>query len=219
MVREKITENIIQCALDMFDNPGVVWSGGKDSTLLLHFVRKFNDSLPVIFVDTYVHFDETYEFIEKVRDEWNLNLHIARAEKNRISELIHDREKCCHYHKTMPFRNMIKKLKLDAVFVAIRWDEHPERAKEKYFSKRDDHWRVHPILHWTEKDIWDFTLKNKLPIHPLYHVGYRSFDCQPCASPVCEGEVWKNLDKGAERAGRSKDKEEIMRRLRELGYF
>ena len=96
--------------------------------------------------------------------------------------------------------------------VGIRWDEHPARSEEKPISKRKDHDRIHPILDFTEEDIWDYIYLNKVPYNPLYDMGYRSVGEKEFTQPVFE--------KGAsERAGREKEKEEIMEKLRKLGYF
>jgi len=205
------TLNILRKAFDRFNKIGISWSTGKDSTLCLYFTRQIDPNLPVIFNDTFVHFPQTYQFRDWLAKEWSLNLHIARASKNRIEELRHDRELCCDYHKTKAFLSKIRELGLDAVIVGVRWSEHPARANEDYFSPREDHVRIHPILHWREEDVWQFIRKNKIPYNPLYSQGYRSIGCKPCTRPV--------PPTMPERAGRDKDKEEILRKLRELGYY
>jgi phosphoadenosine phosphosulfate reductase len=202
---------IIKEAFTKYEKVGLSWSTGKDSTLCLFLARKLNPDLPVIFTDTYRHFPETYQFRDKIAREWNLSLHIARAETNRTDELINNRERCCHYHKTVPFQRKIEELGLKAVIVGIRWDEHPSRSDEDYFSQRESHVRIHPILHWRWKEVVEFTVANNLPMNPLYSKKYTSIGCTPCTEP--------NPEKKVERAGRAKDKEEIMRRLRALGYF
>ncbi|MFQ5951092.1 MAG: phosphoadenosine phosphosulfate reductase family protein, partial [Candidatus Geothermarchaeales archaeon] len=104
----------------------------------------------------------------------------------------------------------------------IRWDENPSRAAEVFLSPREDppHVRVHPILPWTERDVWTYTLEHDLPIHPLYDRGYRSFDGVQDSEPIEDRPAWEqNLEGSVERAGRAQDKEEMMRRLRDLGYF
>jgi len=67
------------------------------------------------------------------------------------------------------------------------------------------------LLHWRWKDVIEFTIENKIPRNPLYEKGYTSIGCKTCTT------LPKVLT--IERSGRDKDKEEVMRRLRELGYF
>lgn len=62
--------------------PVVYWSGGKDSTVVLHQVLQYDKNIPVIFNDSLIEFPETYEFIEKLANDWNLNLHITKPDTN-----------------------------------------------------------------------------------------------------------------------------------------
>ncbi|MEM3260151.1 MAG: phosphoadenosine phosphosulfate reductase family protein, partial [Thermoplasmata archaeon] len=83
-----------------------------------------------------------------------------------------------HILKTIAMNDAIKKYRIDALFTGIRWDENPARSWEVFISLRKDppHVRVHPILPFTERNVWEYTFKNNLPIHPLYYQGYRSID-------------------------------------------
>lgn len=72
---------IISETLSQFSHPIVAWSGGKDSTVLLHLVLQHNPSIPVIFNDTGVEFPETYEFIKQMEVEWNLTLYRTKPAK------------------------------------------------------------------------------------------------------------------------------------------
>ena len=144
----------------------------------------------------------------------------------------------------------------DAIIVSIRRDEHGIRSKERVFSPRDkdfkwdyknqaaeiwdftskvdgtSHVRVHPLLHWNEIDIWRYTKRENIPVHPLYFarngMRYRSLGCTQCtvgvksnASTIDEIIEELRTTQTAERAGRAMDKEQenVMQRLRALGYM
>lgn len=196
---------------------GVAFSGGKDSMVLLDIVRQEMEGLPVLFTDTSVQFEETYSFIEDVEERWGLDLHTAKREWDE-DLWAEDKAACCYRLKVEPFNDLVQDLDLEAVFVGIRRDEHPARAKAQYFDHLGaathisriawDHWRVHPLLDWTEEDIWAYIRENDLPYHPLYDSGYRSLGCEPCTMPS-----------DTERGGREQDKELVLDRLRRLGYF
>ncbi|HVA82975.1 MAG TPA: phosphoadenosine phosphosulfate reductase family protein, partial [Candidatus Aquilonibacter sp.] len=136
-------------------------------------------------------------------------------------------------------------------------DEHGIRAKERYFSPRNEkfkwnykdqpaelwddysskldnkgHVRIHPLLDFNEIDIWNLTLKNKIPVNPLYFARdgfrYRSLGCTHCTIPLKSNVkdlkgIIKELSttKIEERAGREQDKEKayVMEKLRSLGYM
>jgi len=202
---------IIEQAINKwYPKMGVVWSTGKDSMVMLFLARQLKPDVKVLFGDTGVHFQETYDFRDRITEEWNLNI-INMVPDVEYEEVKGNRERCCHNLKTLPALKTIRELGLKAVLVGIRWSEHPVRSQEDYFSKRKNHFRVHPMLHWTEKEIWRFIKSHNIPYNPLYDKGFRSIGCAPCTIPASP--------EAEERAGRARDKEEIMKRLRALGYW
>jgi len=250
---------IIRECYNKFDKIAALWSVGKDSTVLLHLIRKSffgRIPFPVVYIDTGYHFKEMYDFRDEMKKEWNLNLIISKNEEaDKIGVGPKDKFKCCNMRKTEALKQTIKKYGFKALLLGIRRDEHGIRAKERYYSPRDDkfqwnyedqppemwghyktesdektHLRIHPLLDWTEVDVWEYVKRENLPINPLYFARngkrYRSLGCKPCTTPI-ESNI-KNVDdmikeikesKTSERAGRSQDKEKIMQRLRALGYM
>lgn len=215
--REIKSRMILREAIERFGSEriAVAWSGGKDSTTILHLIKQEFGKvvIPVVNIDTSVKFREIYKFRDRVAKEWRLNLIILRNENAlKTLRIAEDEEKCCYLLKTLPLQNGIENYGWQALITAVRWDEQEARAKEQYFSIRENppHLRVHPILHFTEVDIWTYIRKYNMPYCELYDKGYRSLGCEPCTY----------LGKAtSERGGRSKDKEKIMKRLRALGYF
>jgi phosphoadenosine phosphosulfate reductase len=197
------------------ENIAVAFTGGKDSSTLLHLVKTaYNGTVPfkVFNIDTSLKFKEIYEIRDRIAREWNLDMVILRHENPRkVLEEVKDSAECCSLLKSGVLNEGIKKHNIKALMTAIRWDEQEARADEQYFSERPDHTRVHPILHFMEKDIWEYIKKHTIPYCELYNKGYRSLGCEPCTEPSDEH--------GPERAGRSLDKESIMKSLREMGYF
>lgn len=196
----------------------VAWTGGKDSTAMLHLIRRVFGEVPfpVVFNDSTMEFPEIYKFIERVNKEWNLELiRILPSEKelkkfHRTADL--KRKKLLsRLMKISAIRRATQKYKFVAYMVAIRWDEHQSRSGEKYFSPRQDHTRVHPILHFSEKDIWDYIKSYQVPYVNLYDKGYRSLGEKPFTQKAKKGK--------GERSGRERGKEIVMRRLRKLGYW
>lgn len=197
------------------DGIAVAFTGGKDSTTLLHLVRTaYNGTVPfkVFNIDTSVKFREVYEIRDRIAKEWNLDMTILKhPNAKEVIEKARDSAECCSLLKSGVLDSGIREYSIKALMTAIRWDEQEARADEKYFSERDGHTRIHPILHFMEKDIWEYIRRNDIPYCELYNRGYRSLGCAPCTEPSGEH--------GPERAGRSLDKEAIMKSLRELGYF
>ncbi len=213
---------IIKAAIDVFSNVGLGFSGGTDSLVLLHLALQIKPDISTVFIDTQHEFPETYEFIDKIEKDWKLRDHHAvKAPEDKL-KLLKDKyglrtpeftEICCGYHKIAPMMKAIGDFGFDAFLVGLRGVEHEERAKEVFFSSRKepDHIRVHPLLFWRRSDIMEYVKKYNIECNPIYKQGYTSLGCVECTD--------KNLDPNMhERAGRGAVREEIMAKLRELGY-
>ncbi len=253
---------IFREAYARFKNVALLWSIGKDSTSMLWLARKaFYGKIPfpVIHIDTSYKFKAIYDFREKYAKEWNLDLLVSKNEEALQCGM--NKEKgaieCCTALKTNALKMMLAKKDFKALFLAIRRDEHGIRAKERYFSPRDkkfkwdyqnqpaemwdlykreleqeQHFRIHPMLHWREIDVWRYVQRENMPVVELYFAKngkrYRSIGCEPCCSPVDSKadtikKIIKELEttKISERSGRSQDKEDAytMQKLRSLGYM
>jgi phosphoadenosine phosphosulfate reductase len=127
-----------------------------------------------------------------------------------------------HLMKTVVMNLFIEKNGVKALSTAIRLDEQEARSTEDYFSPRTNpnHIRVHPILHFKERDIWNTIHNNNIPFCDLYCQGYRSLGAKGSTIKTSDIPAWEqDLENTSERAGRGQDKEEIMEQLRSLGYM
>jgi phosphoadenosine phosphosulfate reductase len=131
-----------------------------------------------------------------------------------------------HLMKTATLNRYIEAKKIRAFFAGIRWDEQQARANETYISPRaatavsPAHDRLHPILHFTERDIWDATRLKDIPYCKLYAEGFRSLGARVTTSKTTHVAAWEqDLENTTERGGRRQDKENLMAKLRSLGYM
>lgn len=213
----KESKKVIKAAVEKWSpNIGVAFTGRKDSSVMMHMILKTVKRSPsAMFIDHGLHFDESYKQLKKLISLWKLDVNYEAneelLEKLNKERKIDRKKKLVTDLKIRTIEDTIKKYKWNALITAVRWDEHPARAGEVYFSKRKTHWRVHPMLHWKEKDIWSYIKSHKIPYNPLYDQGYRSIGEKPFTKHGIKDED--------ERSGREKEKEEIMERLRALGYF
>ncbi|MGQ9775825.1 MAG: phosphoadenosine phosphosulfate reductase family protein [Thermodesulfobacteriota bacterium] len=132
-----------------------------------------------------------------------------------------------HLMKTVVFNEFIERNGIRGIFQGLRWDEHPARFNDEYFELKEggelvpEHTRIRPILHFTEKDLWDTYAAFRIPYCVLYERGYRSLGARTTSRISMEGvPAWKqDLENTEERVGRHQDKEKAMERLRKLGYM
>jgi len=137
---------IIREAYKTFGAIGALWSIGKDSTTLVWLCRKASFGkvpFPVVHIDTSYKFPEIYEFRDRYSKEWGLRLVIGRNEKALTEGMGPEKSKlgCCTALKTEALRLTIAEHGFKAILLGIRRDEHGIRAKERYFSPRDEHFQ------------------------------------------------------------------------------
>jgi phosphoadenosine phosphosulfate reductase len=216
------SKEVIKEALERYAKIGMGFSGGTDSLVLLHLVLSLKKDIPCVFVDTQHEFPETYEFVNKIIIDWDVkDYQKVRAHQKRTEEF---KQKYGFktpeftvaydgYHKISPLMKVIGDRGFDAFMVGLRGVEHEERAKEVFFSPRQNpsHIRVHPLLFWRQFDVLEYVKKFNLECNPLYAKGYTSLGCTIFTE--------KNTDPNAhERAGRGVVREEVMAKLRALVY-
>jgi phosphoadenosine phosphosulfate reductase len=132
-----------------------------------------------------------------------------------------------HLMKTVVFNEFLDRHEIKGIFQGLRWDEHPARFHDEYFEFKEgeylvpEHTRIRPILHFTEKDLWDTYTAFKIPYCILYERGYRSLGAKTTSQISVEGiPAWEqDLENTEERGGRRQDKEKAMERMRKLGYM
>lgn len=281
--------HILREAYSEFKNLCMLWSIGKDSTVLLCLARKAffgHVPFPLVHVDTHYKIPEMIEYRDRLAREWKLDMvygenRDALEKKLTFPDGNVNRIECCKNLKTEALRNTLSgewpryrmnhvtgKYEIDkntepytGVIVGVRADEEGSRSKERYFSPRDKnndwdigdqppefwgqyktdfapgtHVRIHPLLDWTELDVWEYIRRENVPVVSLYFdqgngTRYRSLGCWPCTKPVDSNaknidEIIEELKTGkfaniAERSGREQDKEDGggLEELRKNGYM
>jgi sulfate adenylyltransferase subunit 2 len=238
----------------------LLWSLGKDSNVMIWLARKAffgRVPFPVMHVDTGKKFPEMYAFRDRYAPAWGLDLKVEPCPPIESVDPTLPPAARSAARKTEGLKLALAKYGFDGLIAGIRRDEEPTRAKERVFSPRGreggwdvgdqpaefwDHFnatppagahlRVHPILHWTELDIWTYTRREGIPAIPLYFARdgkrYRSLGDQDITSPVASqattiDEIIAELEatRVPERAGRAMDHEaeDAFERLRTAGYL
>ena len=191
---------VIREVVAQFENPVLLFSGGKDSIVCYHLARKAfypaNVPFPLMHIDTGHNFDELYEFRDQLIKETNGNLIIESVQKS-IDEGKVVEEKGINSSRnklqTTTLLDGIEKHQFDCAMGGARRDEEKARAKERFFSHRDEfgqwnpknqrpelwnifngkknfgeHFRAFPISNWTEMDIWQYIMLEDIKIPSLY---------------------------------------------------
>ena len=191
---------VIREVASQFEKPVLLFSGGKDSIICYHLARKAfypaNVPFPIMHIDTGHNFDELYQFRDELVKETKARLIIASVQKS-IDEGKVIEEKGINSSRnklqTTTLLDSINEYQFDCAMGGARRDEEKARAKERFFSHRDDfgqwdpknqrpelwnlfngkknfgeHFRAFPISNWTEMDVWQYIMKENIKIPSLY---------------------------------------------------
>ena len=281
--------HVLREAYANFKSLCMLWSIGKDSTVLLWLARKAffgHVPFPLVHIDTSYKIPEMIAYRDRLALQWHLTMivgqNVAALEAGRtFPQGAVDRLTCCRLLKTDALRHTLsgewprRRLNHETgeyeqdrnpepftgVIVGLRADEEGSRSKERYFSPRNQrstwdigeqppefwnqyktdfapgtHVRIHPLLDWTELNVWEYIERESIPTVSLYYAGddgtrYRSLGCYPCTRPVesparTVSAIVEELRTGkfahvAERAGRAQDREDGggLETLRREGYM
>lgn len=281
--------HILREAYRDFSNLCMLWSIGKDSTVMLWLARKAffgHCPLPLVHVDTSFKIPEMIRYRDDLARKWKLNMIVGQnkeaiAKKQTFPDGAITRLECCKALKSEALKHTLSgewdRMRLNhatgeyevdqnrepytGVIVGVRSDEEGSRSKERYFSPRDrqndwdvddqppelwnqyktdfapgTHVRIHPLLDWTELNLWEYIQRENIPLVDLYFdqgegTRYRSLGCGPCTN--CVESTAKNVDEVvdeirsgkfaniAERSGRAQDKDDGggLETLRRDGYM
>ncbi|MEU1603808.1 sulfate adenylyltransferase subunit CysD [Micromonospora matsumotoense] len=202
-VLEAEAVHIIREVAGTLERPVLLFSGGKDSAVMLHLARKaFLPGLlpfPVMHVDTGHNFPEVIEYRDKVVAEHQLTLRVAHVQDYLDDGRLTERpDGSRNPLQTVPLLDAIGQHRFDAVFGGGRRDEEKARAKERVFSLRDEfgqwdprqqrpelwnlyngrhdpggHVRVFPLSNWTELDVWHYIAREEIPLPAIYFAHQR----------------------------------------------
>ncbi|MDX6348422.1 MAG: sulfate adenylyltransferase subunit 2 [Streptomyces sp.] len=186
-----------------FERPVILFSGGKDSIVMLHLALKAFAPAPVPFallhVDTGHNFPEVIEYRDRTAEQHSLRLHVASVQDYIDDGRLRERpDGTRNPLQTVPLLDAITEGKYDAVFGGGRRDEEKARAKERVFSLRDEfgawdprrqrpelwalyngrhaageHVRVFPLSNWTELDVWQYIAREGIELPQIYYAHER----------------------------------------------
>ncbi|MDO5510818.1 MAG: sulfate adenylyltransferase subunit CysD [Weeksellaceae bacterium] len=196
---------VIREVYAQFQRPAILFSGGKDSIVLTHLARKaFSPAaipFPLVHIDTGHNFPETIAYRDQLVKELGVELIIGSVQQSIDQGRVQE-EKGLHASRnllqTTTLLDTIEEHQFDACMGGARRDEEKARAKERFFSHRDDfgqwdpknqrpelwnlfngrknhgeHFRVFPISNWTEMDIWNYILEENISLPSLYYAHER----------------------------------------------
>ena len=183
---------ILENTFKLFDNDFILTTSfGYSGIVLIHHAIQLMPSIPVYFIDTGYHFEETLKFSRKLREERQLNLQIIRPKlsKTELSDrfegepYLKNPDSCCYHNKVQPLLEIIHD---KSVWISgIRRDQSSSRANIDLITRdKKGFLKLSPLYNWSKSRVWKYIRQNNLPYHPLHDQHYPSIGCEPCTEKV-----------------------------------
>jgi len=200
---EKAPRDIINFALQQFDNIGISFSGAEDVVLIdmaTKAAKKLGKAVQVFTLDTGRLHPETYQFMEKVRKHYDIRIEVMYPDKEKLEAFVaanglfsfydNDHHDCCAIRKIEPLKR--KLLTLDAWITGQRRDQSPDTRNEVAvmeldgtFSTKDKPLsKFNPLANWSSEEVWQYIRMFDVPYNSLHDRGFISIGCEPCTRPV-----------------------------------
>ena len=208
---DKSPSEILALALSQQGEIAISFSGAED-VVLIDMASHLGKPFRVFSLDTGRLHAETYQFIEKVREHYKIDIEICFPESDAVQKLVtekglfsfykDDHKECCGIRKVQPLRK--KLATLDGWITGQRKDQSPGTRDDIPVVQADVGFsgpgkqliKYNPLANWSSSDVWNYIRMMEIPYNPLHENGYISIGCEPCTRPVLpnqherEGRWW-----------------------------
>ena len=187
---------VVAWAVEQFGSSLTLASSMQDA-VLIDIAMKVDPSIDVFFIDTGLHFPETWETLRAVEDKYGITVRIVKKDEQNWKEL--DPEHCCEQAKVDGLNDAL--VGRDAWLTALKRVDAVTRVEVPLVG-RDKRGlvKLNPLAAWTDDDVYGYAADHGVPVNPLVAKGYLSIGCAPCTVPVAPGQHprsgrWAGLDK------------------------
>ncbi|WP_050615591.1 phosphoadenylyl-sulfate reductase [Bacillus testis] len=186
---------VLEWAYRTYEPDQIVYASsfGAEAMVLIDLLTEIKKDAHIVFLDTGLHFPETYEVIEAVearypalRIERKLPSLTLDEQMERHGSALWKREPdtCCHIRKVLPLQEALAGKK--AWISGLRREQSLSRSKTAFLNEdaKFNNIKICPLIHWTWDDVWYYIKEKELPYNSLHDQGYPSIGCFPCTQPV-----------------------------------
>lgn len=191
-------EAILKLAFETHDNISISFSGAED-VVLIDMACRLSDNVTVFSLDTGRLHPETYQFIEKVRDHYGIEIDVLSPDPVALGQLVKEKglfsfyqdghHECCGLRKIEPLKRHLDNL--DAWITGQRRDQSPTRSSVPFYQEDGAFSgpertliKYNPLAEWCSDQVWQYIREQDVPYNPLHDQGYLSIGCAPCTRPV-----------------------------------
>ena len=211
---QRTPQDILTCALEHYERISISFSGAED-VVLIDMATRIRPDVGVFTLDTGRLHPETYEFFERVREHYGIEIDVRLPDAEQVQELVREKGlfsfyrdghgECCAIRKVVPLKR--KLAELDAWITGQRRDQSLDTRADVPVAQEDPAFagangrlmKFNPLAHWSSAQVWDYIRAHDVPYNELHRRGFVSIGCQPCTRAVLpnqherEGRWWWEL--------------------------
>lgn len=191
----KGARGVLEWAYSTYDDEQIIYASsfGLEAIVLIDLIYEVKQEAKVVFLDTELHFPQTYEVIERVKQRFpKLQIEMKKPaltlddQGKKYGSALWKRNPnlCCHIRKVIPLQEVL--CNKVAWISGLRREQSPTRAKTEFLNKDEKfkNVKICPLIHWTWEEVWEYVKTRNLPYNQLHDQHYPSIGCIPCTNPV-----------------------------------
>lgn len=195
-------QEILEYALENYSPDVSIAFSGAEDVVLIDMAKKIRDDVRVFSLDTGRLHPETYRFLDRVREHYNIPIEIYFANRDKTEELVLEKglfsfykdghKECCTVRKVDPLKRALSSL--GSWVTGQRKDQSPGTRISVPVIELDPMFgngnlvKFNPLANWTSKQVWQYIRENDVPYNELHEKGFVSIGCEPCTRPVLPGQ-------------------------------
>lgn len=186
---------LLEWAYRVYPEQQIVYASsfGAEAIVLIDLIYQVKPDAHIVFLDTDLHFPETYDVIQKIKERFpTLRIEMKKPEltldeqRDQYGSALWKRDpnKCCEIRKVIPLRETLTSKQ--AWISGLRREQSPTRANTEFINKDDKFKNIKlcPLIHWTWDGVWEYIREKDLPYNQLHDQNYPSIGCFPCTQAV-----------------------------------
>ncbi|SEN61752.1 phosphoadenylylsulfate reductase (thioredoxin) [Mesobacillus persicus] len=193
--KTKGARGLLEWAYRVYPEQQIVYASsfGAEAIVLIDLIYQVKPDAHIVFLDTDLHFPETYDVIQKIEERFpTLRIEKKKPEltldeqREQFGSALWKRDpnKCCEIRKVIPLRETLTSKQ--AWISGLRREQSPTRANTEFINKDDKFKNIKlcPLIHWTWDEVWEYIKQKDLPYNQLHDQNYPSIGCFPCTQAV-----------------------------------
>lgn len=193
-------EEVLEYFLNKNNNIALSSSFGAEDQVLTHMMLKIKNDANIFTLDTGRLPYETYDVMDRTNLKYNIKVNVFFPNSDNVEKLyqkqgingfyesVENRKNCCFVRKLEPLKRALENV--DIWVTGLRAEQSITRKDMQMFEydESNDLIKLNPLINFTEKQVWDYILKNNVPFNKLHSQGYPSIGCAPCTRAIKEGD-------------------------------